>query len=822
MQRFWQDVRYALRMLLKNPSFSAIAIGTLALGIGANAAIFSVVNAVLLSPLPFPNSEQLVALWGRLPSHGLDKLHASAGEFTDYRERNQTFSSIAAYSSLGQNLTGRGEPERINVTYVTADFFTALGVAPQRGRTFSAQEDQLQPNAQLSDESPPANQAVILSHRLWQSRFAGDTTIIGQSLLLNGTSHQVVGVMPANFQFPDAETQIWKLMIFNAEDLSPNNRGAHFLSLVARIKPGVTLAQAQADVTSIARQMQQEYPTNYEDDSGWSASITSLQEELVGDTRMVLLVLFGAVGFVLLIACTNVANLLLARAASRQREIVIRAALGANRSQVIKQLLTENLLLALCGGSIGILLAWWGKDLLISMRPANWQHINDIPVDGRVVAFTFVVSLLTGLLFGLLPAWQASHLTLNTALKENSKATASRRRHRLRAVLVVSEIALALVLLAGAGLMIKSFYRLQQVDPGFEAANVLTMRLSLPEIKYPQPHGQRAFFEQLGNHIKALPDVQAVGVVNALPFSQTGSRRNISVEGKPENPINSEFRFCNPDYFHALNFELRAGRFFDERDHQNSTYVTVVNETFTRTFLPGEEALGKRIKMGGQQSPYRWLEIVGVVKDFKHHGLDLESRPEMFIPVAQPPLPTWSTQSLFLAVRTEGEGQNLLAAVRQLVQEMDSEQPLYSIATMPQLIAQSVAPRRFNMLMMLLFSVLALVLATVGIYGVMAYTVTERTQEIGIRLALGAQTTDVLRLVMGRGLRLTLSGIGIGLTAALALTRLLKAALFQVSATDPVTLAVVSFILAGVALAACFVPARRAAKTEPMIALRYE
>jgi putative ABC transport system permease protein len=812
MKGLIQDLRYSLRLLMKRPGFTLVAVITLALGIGANSAIFSVVNAVLLRPLPYPNAEQLIMIWGKLPAHGLEQLNASPPEFVDYRDRNQAFAAVAAYASLGRNLTGAGEPERINVTFVTAGFFAALATPPWRGRVFFDAEDQ-----------PGHDQVAVLSYGLWQRQFAGDDQIIGRSIMLDGKSHTIVGVMPASFQFPDTETQLWKPMAFAADDLSDDSRGSHYLSLIARTQPGVTREQAQADVNAIAAEMQQEHPSYYEAGSGWGASVVSLREQLVGDVRTALLVLLCAVGFVLLIACANVANLLLARAATRQREIAIRAALGAGRWHIIRQLLAESLLLAVTGGALGLLLALWGKDLLLSLNPASLPFVNEVRVDAKVMAFTFAVSLLTALVFGIAPALQASKLNLSESLKESgSKATDSKSRHRLRGWLVASEVALAMVLLVGAGLMIKSLYRLKQVDPGFDPTNVLTLRLSLPQAKYITLQQQRAFFDQLVERMAALPDVNSVGVVNFLPFSGSGNRRNISVEGKPENPINVEFRISNPDYFRAMGIQLRKGRLFDEHDRDNSTYVAVVNETFTRIFLPDEEPLGKRIKMGGLNSPFRWLTIAGVVKDLKHRGLDAETRPEMYIPYLQPPLADWNIQSLFLVVRTENDPQRLLLSVPSIVQGIDREQPVYAVSTMQQLLNQSVATRRFNMLLMAIFAALALLLAAVGIYGVMSQAVSGRTREIGIRMALGAQATDVLRLIVGQGLKLTIIGVMAGLATALALTRLIESLLFGVSATDPLTFAAVALLLTAVALLACYIPARRATKVDPMIALRYE
>ncbi|MCI0486763.1 MAG: ABC transporter permease [Blastocatellia bacterium] len=812
MQTLLQDLRYGARMLLKKPGFTAVAVLTLALGIGANSAIFSVVNAVLLRPLPYPDSERIVRLWQTLPAHGLERLSLSAPEFVDYRDRSRSFSSLAVYASQGLNLTGAGEAERVTCTYVTRGFFSVLDVRPFRGRNFYVEED-----------APDNDLVVILSHALWQNRFGGDESILGQAVTLNGRSHTVIGIMPAAFQFPNQDTEIWKPMAFSADDYSEDSRGSHYLRAVARLKPGVSLEQARSEVASIARQLQHEHPTNYEEGSGWSAGAASLHEEAVGDVRLTLLVLLGAVGFVLLIACANVANLLLARATSRQRELAIRSALGAGRWRIVRQLMTESLTLALLGGCLGILLALWGNDMLRALSPADFPRLDEIGVDARLIAFTFLVSLLTSLLFGVVPALQTSKLNLSDSLKESGNtSTDTRSRHRLRGLLVAGEVALALVLLIGAGLLIKSLYKLQQVELGFNPSNLLTMRLDLPRAKYGEPVRQRAFFEQLIDRVESLPNVKSVGIVNYLPLSGSGNQRNAAVEGKPENPINIEFRIVSPAYFRTMGIGLSEGRLFDERDREDAPYVAVVNETFTRIFLPDENPLGKRIKYGGAGSPFKWLTVVGVVKDLKHNDVDAEVKPEIYISYLQPPLPNWNTQNMFLAVRAESEAQNLIPVMRDIVRSIDSDQPIYSIATMQELIARSTAARRFNMLLMAIFAALAVLLAMVGIYSVMSYSITQRTREIGIRLALGARSRDILRLVLRRGMVLAVTGLVAGMLAALWLTPLMAGLLYEVSATDPLTFVMVALLLFVVALLACWIPARRATKVDPMTALRYE
>ena len=811
MSGLLQDLRVATRVLLKRPGFALVMVATLALGIGANSAIFSVVNALLLRPLPYSDANQLVTIWGALPTHGLLQLNASAPEFVDYRDRNHSLSGIAAYASLGRNLTGGAEPERISTTFVTHSFFEVLGVSPLYGRSFISEEDQ-----------PGNNRVAILSYSLWKRYFPPASNPVGQSITLDGVAHTVVGVMPQNFNFPDSETQLWKPMGFDADDLSENNRGSHYLSIIARIKPGLTLEQTNSDLAAIAQTLQTEHPGFYEADSGWTVAAFRLQEELVGEARQPLLMSLAVVAFVLLIACANMANLLLGRAASRRREVAIRIALGASRWQLIRQLLMESLLLSVAGGVVGILLAAWSRDLLTGLMPVGLQH-SEIPLDATVILFTATLSLVTGFLFGLAPAIQSSKLELTETLKESSTATSEgKSRHRLRRLLVISEMALAMLLLVGAGLMIKSLYKLQKVDLGFNPSNVLTMRLSLPRTIYPKPYTQRAVFDGLMDRLHGLPNVKSVGIVNYLPLSGSNNRRNVQVEGAPENPINVEFRFCNSDYFKVLGIAPIAGRLFDDGDRQDTLYVAVVNETFVKVFLNNENPLGKRIKMGVLHSPFRWLSVVGVIKDIKHKGPDTDSTPEMYVPYSQPPLPDWNVDSMFVAVRTGGEPIGAISAVSKAVREVDKELPIYSVQTMEQLLSKNIAPRRFNMQLISLFSALALVLASIGIYGVMSFSVAQRTKELGIRMALGARSGNILSLILQEGIVLALIGGGTGVIAALLLTQLMTKLLFGIAPRDITSFAAAAFALLVVAFIACYLPARRATKVDPLVALRYE
>ena len=807
---FTKDIRYAVRGLFKRPGFTAIVVITLALGIGTSTAIFSVVNAVLLRPLPYPNSDQLVMIWGE-QIRGVHKWSASPQEFLDYRDRNHSFSGVATYTYMGRDLTGgAGDPERVETAKVTAQFFSVLGTQPLRGRSFLSEEDQV-----------GRDRVAIISYGLWQRRFAGDDNVAGQNLMLDGVSHTVVGVMPADFQFPEQEIQIWTPMALGAKYVE-ENRGSHYLPVIARLKPGIDLHQAQADVASIAAQLQKEYPSEYEQFNGWSVNLVTARDEIVGDSRLVWLILLGIVSFVWLIACLNVANLLLARAASRHHEITVRAALGAGRLQLIRHSLAETLLLSMAGGALGLIMGSLGAALIKLLNPANLPRIDEIQVDHRVLIFTFTISLVTGLVFGVIPAMQASKLNLLTTLNESvSKVGEGKKRNRLHAFLITGEVGIAMILLVGAGLLIKSFYRLQQIDLGFNPANVATMRLSLPATRYAEPHQMHGFFNELVSRTEHLPGVESVALVNTLPLK--GSMEiDMYVEGQPENSARASLFMSTPKYLNALGIELQKGRFFEDQDRDNTTYVAVVNEAFARVFLHGEEALGKRVKIGGPSAPFPWYSIVGVIKDVRHYGADVAAKPELFIPHTQPVLGNLMLQSLSLAVRTEGNPEGSIAGVRAIVRELDPELPVYDVWTMQQLVDKSVATRRFNMFLVGIFSALALALAAIGIYGVMSYTVTARTREIGIRMALGARAVSVLSLVIRDGMRLALAGLAIGIGGAFALTRLMRTLLFDVTPTDPSTFAGVAILLFVVALLACFLPARRASEFNPIDALRHE
>ena len=800
MQTLIQDLRYGLRMLLNKPGFAAVAVITLALGIGANTAIFSVVNAVLLSSLPYNDPARLVTVL-----HDDSKPVAPAN-FFDWRDQNQVFESIAAAQYWTPNLTGRDRPEHLDALQLTADMFHLLGVNPSLGRTFIAGEDQ-----------PGNEHVVILGHRLWERRFGGDAAVVGQQITLDGESYTVVGVMPPNFQFAPfwaTRAELWAPLNLATRI---DDRGGQSLRVFARLKPGVTPEQAQAEMETIHQRLEQQYP---ESNKGLIVSVDPLLEKVVGKTRPALLILLGAVGFVLLIACANVANLMMAKAAARQKEIAVRTALGATRGRIIRQLLTESVLLALAGGAMGLLLAAWGIDALVALSPANLPRVQTVSLDRYVLGFTLAISVLTGVLFGLAPALHASKLDLNEALKEGERGSTEGKRSGIRRLLVISEIALALILLVGGGLMIRSFLRLQSIDPGFNPRNVLTMTVSLAGSQHSTSTKRLVFFDELLGRIESLPGVQSASGINHLPLGGDTWGIGFAIEGRPLPPPGERpgavYRIVRPHYFQTMGATLLEGRDFTERDNESAPGVVIINETFARRHWPNEDPIGKRIRIAIDESGPR--EIVGVVKDVKQRDWTAEPQPEMYLPHFQAAAPRYLT----LVVRADSNPLNLAAAVEGEVWAIDKNLPVSEVRSMEEVIAASIAQQRFNVLLLGIFASVALILAAVGIYGVMSYSVTQRTQEIGIRMALGAQTSDVLKMVVGQVMKLVAIGIGAGLIGAFLLTRLLSSLLYQVSATDPVTFAVIALVLTSVALLACYLPARRAAKVDPMTALRYE
>ena len=798
MQTLWQDLRFGIRLLFKAPGFTFVAMMALTLGIGANSAIFSVVNSVLLRPLPYQESDRLVFLSEREPQ--IEGMAIAYPNFVDWREQNQVFEKIGLYRRQSYNLTGTGDPERLVGAQVSADFFTALRVNPIVGRIFNNDEDRV-----------GGNPVVILSHGLWQRRFGGRTEIINQSIMLNGVSYTVIGVMPLDFRFPN-RVEIWTPVGQDSGQPGWQNRGNHpGLFGIARLKNGVTIEQARANMETIAVNLEKQYPQT---NTNTRATVTAMLDVIVSDIRPRLYLLLAAVGFVLLIACANVANLLLARATARQKEIALRTALGANRWRVIRQLLTESVLLAFIGGGFGLFLAKWGVTAMIAVSPTSIPRTQEIGLDLRVIAFTALVSTLTGIFFGLAPAFQASKIDLNESLKDAGRGS-TRGRHWFRSGLVVAEVTLTLVLLIGAGLLIRSFYQLQKVDPGFMIDNLLTFNITLPEKKYSTDQQRINFYDQLYAKIHSLPGVENIGISSGLPLGNNGWQSGFVIEGRPapepnHNPV-TEATFVNPEYFGALQMTLLRGRNFTEQDTKESPRVTIIDEEFARRHWPGEDPLGQRIRVGGNS-----ITIIGVVRRVKMDGLAIDSnRVQSYYPYQQAPL-----GGVTIVVRTKGDPISLSPGVRQQVLSIDRDQPIFGIQTMEKIWSDSIAPERLNLLLLAIFASVALVLAAIGIYGVMAYSVTQRTHEIGIRIALGARQSDILKNVVGQGMLLALIGIVVGLGVAWGITRLMQNLLFGIGANDPITFITVSFVLALIALLACYFPARRAMRVDPITALR--
>ena len=817
MDSFLQDIRYGVRVLLKNRSFAAVAVFALALGIGANSAIFSVVNSVVLRPLPYKDSDRLVTIYSSLLQPGLEKIVVSAPELADFREQNNSLDEVAAYDFQGVNVTGGDEPERIRAALFSPNLLPLLGVDPLIGRGFSALEDQ-----------PGHSQVAVLSYSLWQRRFAGDPNVTGRSIAVDGKSLEVIGVMRGDFHFPDADTELFLPLTISPELLTEDNRGSHYLSVIARLRPGVSIERAQADVNAVAQRMSVEHASTYR--SGYGAHVIAMRDDIVGDVRQTLFILLGAVGFVLLIACANVANLLLARGAARQKEVAVRTALGATRLRLVRQFLTESAILAIVGGGLGLLLALWGVEFLVALSPASIPRINEISLDARVVAVTIGVSLLTGFLFGLAPAMQFSKPDLNETLKDAGRSsTDGRHRQRLRGLLVISELALSIVLLAGAGLMIKSFIRVQGANPGFNTENLLTMRLSLPRSKYSDFNHQTRFFQELIERIHAQPGVQSAAAINALLLSGSTADRSFKVEGRTAAPgepgPDEELRIISSGYFPTMGIPLFRGRDFTERDNSGAPRVAIVNQALADRYWPGDDALGKRIAYSGLgEGKPNWCEIIGVVGNVKHSGPDTPTKPEVYLPYLQPLFSTATSTigPMYLVIRSAAPPANLAPAIRGVIATIDANQPVSNVKTMSERLNAAIAQRRFNMLLLVIFAGVALLLASIGIYGVMSFAVTQRTRELGIRMALGASASNLLRLILGQGMALALIGVIGGLAASFVLTSLINSLLYEVSATDPLTFFAVSVILIAVAMGACFIPARRAMKVDPMVALRHE
>ncbi len=802
-----QDLRYGLRMLLKNPGFTFVAVMALALGIGANTAIFSVVNAILLRPLPFKNPDQLVMIWENATHLGFPKDTPSPANFLDWQKQSTVFEGIAAVAEQSFNLTGVGEPERLDGRRVSANLFNLLGVNAIVGRTFLPQEDQA------------GTKVAVLNEALWKRRFGGNPAIVGQAITLNGQSYTVVGVVRSTMRLPAFgkwHDQVWVPIAFPSEEAA--TRGSHYLQVIARMKPGVTLAQAQAEMETVMARLAQQYP---DVNARRGAVVTPLHEQIVGDIKPALLVLLGAVVFVLLIACANVANLLLARAAVRQKEIALRLALGANRARLTRQLLVESVILSMLGGIVGLALAYGGLTVLTRFIPPEIVHADGIAINATVLVFTLVVAIITGLVFGLAPALQASHFNLNDTLKEGGRDSgAGVRGKRLRSSLVIAEVAVSFILLIGAGLLINSFMHLRNLDPGFRADHLLTLNVDLSVVRYPDTQRRVAFFDEVLRRVRALPGVQSAAAAGNLPFTYNGDSMGIAVEGIPDPPIDQwpdvVYRTVGPGYFATMGIPLVHGRDFNDEDTLDSALAVIVSEKTAKHYWPNEDPIGKHLKPGSTSSRSPWFTVIGVVKDVRQNDFMAEPKMQMYLTFRQ----VKNLMANALIVRTSVDPLSLASAVRNAIWSVDKDQPVANIDSMEHIVAGAVARQRFSMLLLAIFAGLALVLAAVGIYGVMSYTVAQQTREIGIRIALGAKRSDVLKMTVKQGLKLVGLGLVIGLTSAFLLTRLMSSLLFGISATDPITFLSISLVLFAVALLASYIPALRATKVDPMIALR--
>ena len=811
MEAIWKNITYSVRMLLKRPGFTTVAVVTIALGIGANTAIFSVVNTVLLQPLPFDRPEQLLILTIGQRNQPRDGTGAfSVPDFLDIQARASTLAYVATYQRSGTIVTEGGDPERLIGAAVNADYFPVFRAKPVLGRVFTRDEDK-----------PGAAPVIVLSYGLWQRRFGGDPGIIGREVNI-GSKTTVIGVMPAGFEYPirDDNQDYWE-PIFAAAFMNKaarETRDSRSLDVVARLKDGVTIEQARSELDNLSRQIEQQYPVS---NTNLAFNAVSMHEEITRDYSSALYIMLGAVGLVLLIACANVANLQLARATARRREIAIRAALGASRGRLIGQLMTESLILALVGGAVGLGLAAWGLQALITYGPPDVPRLQDVRLDNTVLAFTVGVSMLTGILFGLVPALQASQSGPGGTLKEGALgSTDAGRKGRMRSVLIVAEVALSLMLLVGAGLLINTFVRLLRTDAGFDPRSVLALDVPLSRSKYPKPEQQSAAFTQLVEKMKAVPGVRQVSLVSNVPLSDLDDELSFNIEGRPPyrpgEEMAADYTAAGPNYFRTMNIALLRGRDFTEHDTADSPHVIIVSNAFVRQYFPNEDPIGKRILMDGEDQPPR--EIIGVVNDVRRNGLDVDVQPEMYVSYLQSP-----ERRLNVMLKTDAPNPaQLTQAARETVKAFDPNQIIWRVQTLDEMLSKSVAPRRFNMMLLGVFAGVALVLAAVGLYGVMSYSVNWRTNEIGIRMALGARASDVVALVLREGMVMTLIGLAVGLAGALALSRVLTTLLYGVSAHDPLTFTSVSIVLLLVALVACLIPARRATKVDPLVALRAE
>jgi len=810
------DLRFGLRSLRNSPGFTLVAVFALALGIGANTAIFSVVNDVLLKPLPYREPDRLMNVWENNLRQGWHKDVVTPADFVDWRSQNRSFESMAAYTGRGFNLSGATEPERVSGAIVSLDFFRVLGRPPVAGRDF-----------QDGDERSGSGRVAVVSDALWRTRFGGDPHLIGRSITLNSESFTIIGIAAPGFQFPE-EAEVWGL----AKHIVPENpwgqtepdittlRGMHYFPVIARLKPGVDVAQAQAEMDTIAARLAKQYPDS-NGDTG--VEVIPLHESMVGDVRPALLIFLGAVGLVLLIACANVANMSLARSAARGREVAIRTALGATRLRLARQHLTESVLLALLGGGAGLLLALWGRDLLASLAPGSIPGPTAVAIDTRVLGFSFALSMLTGLLFGVVPALYSAGSDPQDALRESGRtSTAGPRARFLRSALVVAEMAVALVLLTGAGLLMKSFLRLQRIDPGLRIDRVTALKLWIPDVRYADDERKAQFYGEVLRRVQTLPGVEVAGATSDLPMSGSDTNLGFVIEGRPALPPTQEpytgLHQVSPDYFRAMGIPLLRGRLFTERERRGTPDAVIIGDTLARRFWTGEDPLGHRVSFGFNEKGERsWYTVIGVVGDVRQRGLQETLRPEVYIAYAQ-----WPSRYMTLVVRSPLEPAAIAAAVRREVLAVDGEVPVYGVQSMREVLDGSLETQRFDMALLALFAGVALALAAVGLYGVLAYVVTQRTHEIGLRMALGARRLDVLRLVVGQGMCLALLGVLAGLLGALGLTRVLSSLLVGVAATDPSTLGLTAALLTAVALIACGVPALRASRVDPMVALRHE
>lgn len=807
MNTIWQDLKYAARILIRAPGFTAFAVAILALGIAANTSIFSFANTVLLRSLPYHDADRLVMVWEDFSYIGFPENTPAPGNFYEWKAQNRSFQDMAAAKNNSFALTGGNEPQEVEAMEITWNLFNVLGVKPMLGRDFLPEDDR-----------PGAAKVVVLTHALWRETFGGDPLIINKPIELDGAKYTVVGVMSAGFEFRNPKVRVWVPVAFSDE--RRNSRDSHYLKVVARLKPGVSLEQANADLTIISKRLADQYPVS---NTHVSAFAVPFRADVVGNLRTAIFVLLGAVGFVLLISCANVANLLLARATGRQRELALRMSLGAGRSRIIRQLLTESILLALLAAVLGSILTVWGANFLSGFIPGGIPLGTESSIDARIFVFTIAISMATGILFGILPALRVSRINLSDALKQAGfRSGMGVHGRRTRDVLVVVEVALAMILLTGASLMIESFSKLQKIELGFRSDNVLSLRIPLPDPKYSELPTRTQFYDQVLERVDRIPGVVSAGFVTWVPLTNRGGSWGFVIEGRPApgpgETSDANTRVVTKDYFRTMAVTLNSGRLFDDRDRADAPMVAVVNETMARQFWPGENPIGHRIKLGGFDSKRPWATIVGITGDIHQRGIGVAPRPEMYYSYAQQDI----FQPEYLAVKTAGDPTQLANAIRDQVWAVDKDQPVSDVMTMQAIVDEELSSKQMQANLLGIFAGIALVLASLGIYAVLSYAVAQRTQEIGVRMALGAQQSDVLRMVLGQGLVLTLVGVAFGLAGSLALARVLSALLYGISATDPLTFVLVAAVLTGVTLLASYIPARRATRVDPIMALRYE